>query len=254
MATRKSSSRRKARPALATYFELSQRPLQVLLFLLPLVALYELGVFYFLRNDIIARSMLKSFFQHMGMGAAGLYLPGIAVVVLLLTMHLVQGEAWSAQPRLFPMMWIESFVLALPILLFSVVFLRSAAAGVAPLSPVGPDSPSWQSLLVLSIGAGIYEELIFRVIGIALIHAFMIDLLALPRHVGELTSIAITALLFTFYHRTPDNPLTVRKFVFYLLAGVYLACIYVYRGFGIVAGAHALYDVMVFSLAELQHD
>ena len=46
----------------------------------------------------------------------------------------------------------------------------------------------------------------------------------------------------------------IRKTIFYVLAGVYLACIYVYRGFGIVAGAHAMYDVLVVTLAEMRGD
>lgn len=266
MPSPKSSSRTK-KPALPTYYDLSQRPLQVLLFLLPLIVLYELGVFYFVRGDIEARAMLKGFFEQVGIGRAGYYLPGVAVVVLLMTMHVVQREPWKVQPRLFPMMWIESVVLALPILLFAVVFLRQPVASamavdLLPLNTTSDGSPNWQSMLVYSVGAGIYEELLFRVIGIAIIHAICIDVLALPKHIGELAAIGITALLFAFYHFLPiqtgvvSSMVTVhiRKTIFYVLAGVYLACIYIYRGFGIVAGAHAMYDVLVVTLAEMRGD
>jgi membrane protease YdiL (CAAX protease family) len=264
MAKRK-KSRSKASLGSPAYYDLTQRPLQVLLFLLPLIVLYELGVFFFVRGDIEARAMLKGFFQHVGIGQAGYYLPGIVVIVLLLTMHFVQREPWKVYPRLLPMMGLESLVLALPILLFAIVFLRQPAAGammidLVPLNVTGASGPNWQSMLVYSVGAGIYEELLFRVIGIALIHALCIDLLALPKHVGELTAIGVTALLFAFYHFMPFRDgvfssmftVHIRKTIFYLLAGVYLACIYVYRGFGIVAGAHAVYDVMVVTLAEMR--
>ena len=262
------STRQKKAASLPTYYELSQKPLQVLAFLLPLIVLYELGVFYFVRGDIEARSMLKGFFQQVGIGQAGYYLPGVAVVVLLLTMHFVQREPWKVHGRLLPMMWIESIILALPILLFAVVFLRQPAAHAMALdsamlaSTSSSSSPGWQSMMVYSIGAGIYEELLFRVIGIAIIHFIAIDLLALPKHIGELAAIGITALLFAIYHFLPiqtgviSQMLTtdIRKTIFYLLAGVYLACIYVYRGFGIAAASHAMYDVMVVSIAELQSD
>ncbi len=267
MPTPKTSSREKA-ANLPTYYDLSQKPLQVLVFLLPLIVLYELGVFFFVRGDIEARSMLKGFFQQVGIGQAGYYLPGVAVVVLLLTMHFVQRETWKIHTRLLPMMWIESIVLALPILLFAIVFLRQPATGAmtpatAMLAAAGSSSsPGWQAMMVYSIGAGIYEELLFRVIGIAIIHTVAIDLLALPKHVGELAAIGITALLFAFYHFLPIQAgvipqmftTHIRKTIFYLLAGVYLACIYIYRGFGIAAASHAMYDVMVVSIAEMQGD
>jgi membrane protease YdiL (CAAX protease family) len=198
------------------------------------------------------------------------------------------------------MMALESLILALPILLFAVVFLRqpAAAEAVAGLQQASdsygsfaahacgladgftndgpiplfaaPRKLDYPTQLVYAVGAGLYEELLFRVIGIALVHALFFDLLALPKHVGELASIGITAVLFALYHYfsfrigapnappVPDGVLVdmftvhIRKTIFFLLAGVYLACIYVYRGFGIVAGAHALYDVLVATLAQMR--
>ena len=34
-------------------------------------------------------------------------------------------------------------------------------------------------------------------------------------------------------------------FIFRFLAGVFFSVVYVYRGFGIAAGSHAAYDIMV---------
>ena len=39
-------------------------------------------------------------------------------------------------------------------------------------------------------------------------------------------------------------PFTVREFVFRTLAGVYFACLFAMRGFGITAGTHAFYDII----------
>ncbi len=248
------TAKRKNEPALPTYYELSQKPLQALLFLAPLIILYEVATAIAVRSgdhdDIIARSILKVAFETVGV--TGVYLPGIIVAVLLLSMHIVSKDRWEWMPKMYGVMWLESLTLALPILLFVTVFLRHADMTV--VLQAGGEGRTFGRQLVLMVGAGIYEELVFRLLGIAIIHALVVDLLALPKHVGELVAIGVTAVLFTLYHRTPDNPLTVRKLVFYLLAGIYFACIYVYRGFGIVAGTHAVYDVMVASLGQLQGD
>jgi membrane protease YdiL (CAAX protease family) len=238
------------------YTELSQRPLQSLAFLLPLVVLYEVGVYFVLRGDIKARVLLKGvfenaffresrWFQALSQNPVSYYLPGLVVVVLLLAIHLVRRDPWRLYWAMYPVMWVESVVLALPVLLFAMVFLTQPEASAALAPVLAAANPQWQSDLIYALGAGIYEELLFRLIGIAILHFILREVLALPRHVCELTAIGVTALLFSLYHFSEANPFNVRRFVFYLLAGVYLACVYIYRGFGIVVGTHAMYDVIV---------
>ena len=70
------------------------------------------------------------------------------------------------------------------------------------------------------------------------------DLLALPKHVGQWGAILGSALLFAAYHFGGGAEFDAARFVFYTLAGLYFAILYVARGFGIVAATHALYDVL----------
>ena len=247
MAKRKKNN--SSTPQLQTYYHVSQRPAQALLFLLPLVIVYELSMALSVRGgdprDIYARSLLHMAFDFLGV--TGFFLPGILVVVVLFTMHVVARDKLQWRPATYAVMWLESVTLALPILLFAMVFVPKTPMAAELFATTG--KATWMRQIVFSVGAGIYEELVFRMIGIALIHALLVDLLVLPKHVGELAAIAITAVLFSLYHFSEHNPFQLRKFLFYLLAGVYLACIYIYRGFGIVAGTHAMYDVLVVTLA-----
>ncbi len=244
----------------AGYWERAQWPLQGLYFLLPLLVLYELGTLLLAPEGdqrlppIVAESLLDRFFQLFGV--TGFYLPGIIAVVVMLCLHLVRRDPWRPEPKLYLVMWIETLGWALPLFVFAMVLVREMpAAGVVPAaqavaSAADPSAPivgvsSWQAGMVFSIGAGIYEELLFRLIGIALLHMLFVDVLALPEKYGGAAAIGVSAVAFAMYHFTAANPFDPGRFAFYTLAGVYFALVYVMRGFGIVAGTHALYDMMV---------
>lgn len=230
----------------AGYWERTHWPLQSLYFLLPLLVFYELGTLWYatdralgVTSFIRARSLLDAFFHLFGV--TGYYLPGVVVVVVLVCLHLVKPGPWKPQPRLLGLMWIEAAVLAVPLFVFGLVFTRSPAAAGMPLNP------GWQAQVIFSIGAGIYEELLFRLIAIALLHLVLVDVLALPARYGAVGAIGLSAVAFALYHFSESNPFQLTKFIFYTIAGVYFAGVYVLRGFGIVAGTHALYDVLVIA-------
>ncbi len=238
-----------------TYWERTQWPLQSLYFLLPLLIAYEIGTaLWTAGTTILAQSLLGRFFEMFG--ATGVYLPGLLVVVVLLVWHLQRKDPWQPEPKLLCGMLIETVFLTMPLLMLTLVLSREVALALHALAP-GVDDYSWKAQMVLSIGAGIYEELLFRLIGIALLHLLLVDFLALPSKVGGWGAVLITALAFALYHRFDSyNPMVWSnsdwsRFIFYTLSGVYFAGIYITRGFGIVVGVHALYDVVVFSLRHI---
>lgn len=268
------------RHQITSYWERTLWPLQSLYFLLPLLIFYEIGAVVFAPEgnerlpQIYAERMLGRFFEWTGV--TGYYLPGIATVVVLLCWHFARRDPWRPEPRLYVAMLIESAVLAAPLFVFSIMLTRpppevtaafseamgwlAGSDGMFPMlastsqAATGLDGvASWREGVVFSIGAGIYEELVFRLIVIALIHMILSDVLALPTSWSAGGAIVISAVLFAVYHPF-DSVLPWHwdsrdwgRFAFYTLAGLYFAAIYVYRGFGIVAATHALYDVMVIA-------
>jgi membrane protease YdiL (CAAX protease family) len=248
---------------LPTYWERTQWPLQSLVFLTPLLLVYEAGaVAYAQRGSgpmpaIWAESLLASFFEWFGV--TGYLLPPVLVVGVLLVWHMLRDDPWELEPKLYLGMTVESVLLAVPLFVFMLVLFQTDPAGV-PAAVVGqatanPNSAltslpggGWRMGILLSLGAGIYEELVFRLIAIAVVHALLADLLKLPETWAAVGAVTVSALAFAFYHFSEANPFQVTRFVFYVVAGVYFAAVYTLRGFGVVVASHAVYDVFYVTM------
>lgn len=104
---------------------------------------------------------------------------------------------------------------------------------------------------ITAIGAGIYEELVFRLILICALMMLFQDMLRLHQKNSIVLSVLISAALFSAYHyidfRTGEldgDPFELTSFAFRTMAGVYFAVLFAVRGFGIAAGTHAFYDII----------
>ena len=101
--------------------------------------------------------------------------------------------------------------------------------------------------VVLAVGAGIYEELLFRVLligGISALFGFIFKWKKTFRLMGSIVISAITFSLFHFIGSAGDS-YSFRIFLFRIIGGLYLGGLYVFRGFGITAWTHSLYDIFV---------
>jgi membrane protease YdiL (CAAX protease family) len=227
------------------------RPLHVLAFLLPLLVLYEVGLIFFLtdpatrtQRTIEARHIMDDFFRLLGI--AGYLAPGFAMASVLLVWHIMSRDRWVLDLRTLLGMLAESIAWTLPLLVMAAA-IQHARGALVGLMAQGGDEPlrhmRWPAQLTLSIGAGLYEEMLFRLVGLALLHFILADLIGLPRRWASVGAVLLSAVAFAVYHRPPldDWP----AISMYLLSGVYLGTLYVLRGFGIVVGAHAMYDVLV---------
>ncbi len=242
------------------YRDASRKPLQILAFLAPLILAYELGLAMFLRSreGVLtnkAHETLLLFFDTFGLTATGgLYLGGAAIIVVLIIWHLLARDPWRIDPATPALMAAESLGLTIPLLVLGLVIGGSTAATAlsAAARSVPPDlaDMSIWARLSISIGAGLYEELLFRMMLIAVLHTLLVDVGKLALPVGAAIAIVISAVAFTAYHPLRDaaGGLSWRRIAFYFLAGLYFGIVYVVRGFGIVVGTHAFYDVLVVSM------
>ncbi|QQE10076.1 CPBP family intramembrane metalloprotease [Planctomycetota bacterium] len=244
--------------SLTSYWERTQWPFQGLIFLLPLILLYEIGTILYIRSygenlpNLRAERLLSEFFNLFGV--SGVYLPGLILVVVLFCWHLVRRDPWKPEPKLYFFMYGEAILLTIPLLVFAAIFMReqnmvqAMALAQATTENVAQNTinvaQTWQAGMLLSIGAGIYEELVYRLILIAMIHALLVDLLALPPFVGAIGAVLGSSLAFAWIHPTATS---LGIFSFYTAAGVYFAMIYLSRGFGIVVATHVLYDIIAVS-------
>ena len=99
--------------------------------------------------------------------------------------------------------------------------------------------------LVISLGAGLYEELLFRVLLVGLLLRLFGLLLPGGRAVATAGAVIVSTLVFSAFHYVGPlgDTFAVPSFTFRAIAGVAFSLLYVARGFGIVAWTHALYDL-----------
>src|SRR5258708_2705150 len=109
-----SRGRRAAPPPalLGDYWSASQAPLTSLLFVLPLLAMHEVGVRWYaslpgrvVEYRITAFTLLTRFLH--SCGASGRYLPALAVVAILLSWHIARGDRWRFHIPMLPLMLLE---------------------------------------------------------------------------------------------------------------------------------------------------
>jgi general stress protein CsbA len=106
--------------------------------------------------------------------------------------------------------------------------------------------------IVTGIGAGIYEELIFRLILICVLMMLFQDVMGFEHKNSIILSVLISAALFSAHHHivfvngqvSLTAPFNRTVFGFRAIAGVYFAALFAIRGFGITAGTHAFYDII----------
>ena len=248
------------------YLDFSHKPLQALIALAPLLLAYELGALLYatryhqiiqqgsvvveqsITQHVTARLWLLSFFEWLGI--TGFFLPGLIVSASLIGWHLYRKDPWQWSPKTYLLMYSESVLWAIPLFVFALVLTPKPAWALSSwlsttLAYAYPSHTPWQAEVVFSLGAGIYEELLFRLLAMTIIHAFFFDYLKLPDSTSSLLAMVLSSLAFAFYHFSAANPFSWSLLAFYSAAGFYLACIYILRGIGLAAGSHAFYDLFV---------
>ena len=100
--------------------------------------------------------------------------------------------------------------------------------------------------VVRYFGAGIYEELLFRLILVPIAMA-VVGLAIAPRRPKIIVVLVVTSALFSLAHYVGPHgeDFAVYTFVFRFIAGGIFALLFIFRGFGIAVGTHALYDIFV---------
>ncbi len=225
------------------YLGRSEMPLISLVFLLPLIVLYEVGTRYFTTaarhgrdEQIIAFNLMQRFFAFVG--ADGRHLPAMSVAGVLLAWHIARKDSWEIDIRVLLGMAVESGLLTIPLILLGIALPR-----YFPLAAVaGPRADR----LILALGAGVYEEFFFRLALFALLSLLLRDLLKAGRTATHLLVVATSAISFSAYHYlSPNEHFQLQTFIFRTIAGAYFGVVFLMRGFGITAGSHCFYDLFI---------
>lgn len=224
------------------YLYSTRTPAYGVLLALPLLAGYEYLAYRLngegrlaVRNlaDVYLREIIERF------GADSLlYLGALLVLAVLLPLFL--REKQTAPIR------ISYYFLAILEATFYATFMGILVTGIiTALFGSLTLSQEQQILIMLSLGAGVYEELIFRVFLFKLT-AFMLERLF---SAGAVTALVLAALfssvLFSLSHFLGSEAPAFYPFIYRFIMGLFFCAIFWARGLGIVAWAHALYNLFV---------
>jgi Type II CAAX prenyl endopeptidase Rce1-like len=227
-----------------TYFQLSRSPYYGLVFAIPLLMAYEGFALFLNHSDLYgirnsADVFLKLFLAYIGIH--GFFGFGAAMIVALILVRLVGGQPRLGAIHVGVLVWMlaESLV-------YSLVF-GAIVSAMTHLLLAQPFPLSRSAQILVSLGAGIYEEFVFRVLLLAGLVFVLHRLLRLQQHVAYGVAAVLGAVLFSAFHYLGPfgDPLQLPSFVFRFMAGLLLTGLYLGRGFGITAYTHSLYDLWI---------
>ena len=250
--------------ASSSYWQSSRAPRYSLLFALPLLVAYELlAAALELNSETAVRNgadvLLKSAFIAVA-GNRGPVVFGAALVGLSIWLVARDIRARGAPKQLsfFGLMAVESLALALCTGVVVGVATRQLLGGIGAMSIVmpapallaapAPDGPL--TGLMLSLGAGLYEELLFRVLLVGALSAMAQRFGGMKPLGAGIVAAVVGALVFSAFHYVGEygDQWQLQSFTFRALAGLFFSALYLTRGFGITAWTHALYDVFILVL------
>jgi len=180
---------------------------------------------------------------HLAFGARSVLAFNAAVVAVFVAAFIYLKRKGIVRTDLLPVLILESTAYAL-VLGYGV----SALTSQIPLSGyTGVEADSAALRVILSIGAGVYEEIIFRLILMSSLYA--IATLLFPSSISIATPILVllSAVVFSACHHLGMGcePFCSYKFFYRFFFGIAMSAIYIYRGLGAAVYTHAIYDVFV---------
>jgi len=225
-----------------------------LLLVFPLFVVYQVGVLAIPETyngaDLITAQLLRLLHGNLGV-YVGINL-GLVIGFLILVQVLRRKNEFT--PRLFVPTLVESAIYAvtmgsLIVLVMTRVLhidpgLTIHAAAAGPHGDVGPIGR-----VILSFGAGVHEELVFRLLMIPALIVLGEKALGFKHWSAVTLAFLVSAVLFSAAHHViGGEPWRLGVFTYRVLCGLFFATLFQTRGFAVAVYSHALYDIFVLTL------
>jgi membrane protease YdiL (CAAX protease family) len=221
-----------------------------LLLVFPLFLVYQVGVLFTLPMLNGADFLTVFLFRNLGLSTSA-YLGYTAIVAAaFLVAVLVLRRRQQFDASLIGRVFLESAIYALTMGSL-IVFVMTRLFGISPRLAGGVAEgiahQSFVSRIVMSFGAGVYEETVFRLGIMAGLTALVERALGFRRWLAMLVGLALSSVLFSAMHHIPPygDPFAIGVFTFRVLAGACFGLLFWYRGFAVAVYTHALYDLWV---------
>ena len=241
-----------------SYFDISRAPRYSVVFALPLLLAYEALAAALagprsasqVRNgaDVLLK---EAFIAVAGRNGPLIFIAAVIGIGIWFVARDIKRSGQGVRPVVFGAMLAESIALAA---IFGIVIgtvtmkLLGSLHMLAIAGPGGPiASMSWATRLMLSLGAGLYEELLFRVLLVSALAAGARTLFGFGTKGAGVFATLVGAFIFSAFHYIGPfgDPFRLTSFTFRAISGVAFSALYLLRGFGITAWTHSLYDAFL---------
>lgn len=214
------------------------------LFTLPLFFIYEINILFLSWDDILVvrngadflmRNILESFDIYGLYGLGLVFFLGLSVTYIF---FIKEDQQQEVNVNFLFIMLAESMLwsVVLYFLLFKFMVLLMNPVGKTILQQV-----------TLAIGAGIYEEFLFRVLLIAGLSGILGFVFMWDKTFKNIIAVVLSGGIFSAFHFMGEygDFFSMELFLIRFFAGLILGVLYTYRGFGITAYTHSIYDLIV---------
>lgn len=212
---------------------------------LPVFIGYHLGVVFL--NVKNASDVVTGVLLQVAEGSKAMYLLLTAAIgVVFAGIFAWRGKGQAFKVSKFAQIAAEGVVYALLMRLAGGYVVGALFAGSSKLALGGFAG------IVMSLGAGFYEELTYRLIlfsgGLALLRIPLFS--GVSKRLVSLVWAVVCAAIFSGVHYLGPlgDAFELRSFVFRVVLGLALTAIFTWRGFAAAVWAHALYDIWVLVL------
>ena len=227
-----------------SYFQKSRTSFYSFLFTLPLFLIYEVSILFLSWDDILVvrngadflmRNILESFEIY------GLYSLGLVFLVGLLIAYIFfirENKDKDIKIDILFIMLCESLFWS------GVLYFSLYEFMILLMNPTGKNI---LQQVTLAIGAGIYEEFLFRVLLIAGLGSILNFVFLWGKTFRNIIAVILSGGIFSAFHFMGDygDFFSMELFLLRFFAGIILGILYTYRGFGITAYTHSVYDLIV---------
>lgn len=227
-----------------SYFSTSRSYFYSFLFTIPLFFVYEISILFLSKDDIIVvrngadflmRNILESF------GIYGLYALGFVFFfgfALSFIFFIKADKKKELKSNFLFFMFIES------VLWSFILYLMLSKFMLVLMNPMGK---MILQQVTLAIGAGIYEEFLFRVLLIAGLTRLLGFIFLWKQLSRKIVALIISGGIFSAFHFMGEygDFFSMELFLLRFFAGIILGVLYLFRGFGITAYTHSIYDLIV---------
>ena len=229
---------------MSNYWRFSRSAYYSVVAALPLLVVYEILViltqsrYWGIRNA--ADMWIRTFLMAFDLQAQHLTFVMIGIAFALIPLAKTRSFGVKLKANYFLLMFAEAFTysLVLGVALQYILRLSGLTAG-------GPGNGALQNF-ALSLGAGLFEEIIFRVLLLNLLF-FLLSYVFKSKVTTAVISVLAASFLFSWSHYIGSmaDSWQLYSFMFRWIAGMLFTVLYFMRGFAITAYTHALYDIWV---------